>query len=617
MDEKDHHHGLSSTNTNDTTDRPVEGGDESARSMTSSPNEFESEKTARHDHHSNSDGLKVESETGQSETDIDIERCEIKPPPPTHDRNHDNAETHDPDHIAPLNRASTHNSTKSKASRILSVISRKKTRERIAFAPIPTSDLDEGIVGWESQDDPEMPLNFTQRKKWIVVGLVSAIAVISPLASTILAPGIGSLNEEFHNENSILGTMTVSIYLLGYTIGPLFLAPLSEIYGRKWVLSISNFFFCIWHIGCAMAPNISALIVFRFLTGLGAVGCVSLAPGIIADVFRVDERGFALGMYTLGPLVGPTAGPLIGGWLAQTIGWRWDFWIVFIVAVLISLMIVVFSRETNAAILMDRKVARLRKELNRPDLRSCYRDYHPVSHPGEIPTPVLTPRRILLNGLIRPTKLLFLSPLLFFLALYVAFIYGALFLLFTTIPTTFETTYNFTVGLTGLVYLSLGIGFLSGWVVVTLSSDKIVIRLTKANDGVFEPEMRMPMCIYFAILLPSTFFWYGWSAYYKTHWIVPILGLFPFATGLIGVYLPIIAYVVDSYSKYAASAVAGTTVFRSLVGMLLPLAGPAMYSKLGLGWGNSLLGFICIAMIPVPVFIHRFGKRLRKRGVQL
>lgn len=181
--------------------------------------------------------------------------------------------------IAELQRLETRNSVRSKVSRVSRAISgissrRRKAKDRIPFAPLPLSDLSAGVVGWDSQDDPAMPLNFPTRKKWLIVGLLSSITLVTPFASSILAPGIGSLSAEFHNENNIIGAMTVSIYLLGYVIGPLFLAPLSEIYGRKPVLGAANVFFCLWQIGCALAPNISALIVFRFFSGIGGAGCL-------------------------------------------------------------------------------------------------------------------------------------------------------------------------------------------------------------------------------------------------------------------------------------------------------------------------------------------------------
>lgn len=143
---------------------------------------------------------------------------------------------------------------------------------RIPRAPLPLTRLDEGIVGWEHQDDPAMPLNFPRYKKWVIVGLLSAITFVTPFASSILAPGIGSLSKEFGNENDTVGSMSVSIYLLGYCVGPLFLAPLSEMYGRRPVVGAANVFFCLWQMACAVAPNMVSFIIFRFFCGIGGAG---------------------------------------------------------------------------------------------------------------------------------------------------------------------------------------------------------------------------------------------------------------------------------------------------------------------------------------------------------
>ncbi len=175
---------------------------------------------------------------------------------------------------AAFQRTKSRSSVNSKVSGVLSFTSRRKTRERIPWTPIPTSNLRDGIVGWDSQDDPDMPLNFPRRKKLLLVGLVSSITFVTPFASSILSPGIAHLDEDFGNSNDTVGALTVSIYLLGYVIGPLFLAPLCEIYGRKPVLGAANVFFCIWQIGCALAPNIESLIVFRLFSGIGGAGCL-------------------------------------------------------------------------------------------------------------------------------------------------------------------------------------------------------------------------------------------------------------------------------------------------------------------------------------------------------
>lgn len=76
-------------------------------------------------------------------------------------------------------------------------------------------------------------------------------------------------------------------------------------------------------------------------------------------------------------------------------------------------------------------------------------------------------------------------------------------------------------------------------------------------------------------------------------------------------FMAVSIYLVDAYTTYAASALAANTVMRSIAGAVLPLCGLKMYNQLGLGWGNSLLGFIAIAMLPIPILILRFGERLR------
>lgn len=113
------------------------------------------------------------------------------------------------------------------------------------------------------------------------------------------------MDDTFHNKSLLLTSLSVSIFVLGYVVGPLLLAPLSEIYGRRFVLTGANVFFCVWQIGAALSPNLSALIVFRFLAGIGGSGCLTIGGGVIADLFHPDRRGLASSVYSLGPLFGP------------------------------------------------------------------------------------------------------------------------------------------------------------------------------------------------------------------------------------------------------------------------------------------------------------------------
>jgi multidrug resistance protein len=488
-------------------------------------------------------------------------------------------------------------------SKSLVSLARKKT-EPFQAPALPLSDLDNGIVGWDHQDDPENALNFTTSRKWSIVAALATITFMTPFGSSILAPAIRFIIADFGTDDLTVGSLPVTIYLLGYTVGPLFLSPLSEIYGRHLVLTTANCFFLVWLIACAVAPSLPALIVFRFFAGIGGSGCMTIGGGVISDMIHIHQRGLALTLWIMGPLFGPSIGPLVGAFIAETIGWRWSNWIVLIPAAITTVAIAIFGSETNPHVLMRRKVARLGKELGRTDLKSCY-DASGDSKPKNKTS-------ILLRGLVRPLKMLFLSPMLICLSVYIAFAYGVLYLLFNTIPMVFQGQYGWSLGVTGLAYIPLGFGYLVGMGIFSYLSDKRVVELTRANGGVYEPEMRLTDCIWFSPMLPITFFWYGWSTHYATHWIVPLLGLIPFAIGILGVWMPIQAYIIDAFGHFAASALAAFIVYRSVVGAFLPLAGPQMYASLGLGWGNSVLGFISIVLIPVPSLIYHFGAKLRK-----
>ena len=92
---------------------------------------------------------------------------------------------------------------------------------------------------------------------------------------------------------------------------------------------------------------------------------------------------------------------------------------------------------------------------------------------------------------------------------------------------------------------------------------------------------------------------------------MPIIGTAGIGLGLIGTFMPIQTYLVDSFTIYAASAVAANTITRSLVGAILPLAGRPLYQNLGLGWGNTVLAFIGLVMVPIPLLFLKYGEYLR------
>jgi MFS family permease len=205
--------------------------------------------------------------------------------------------------------------------------------------------------------------------------------------------------------------------------------------------------------------------------------------------------------------------------------------------------------------------------------------------------------------------MLLFAPIVTVMALYIAIIYGYMYLLFTTFTFIFIEQYGFSAGEAGLAYLGIGVGFILGLLATGFYSDRIVKkkRQTKAP----KPEDHLIPLIVGAVLVSIGLFIYGWTAYYNRHWIVPIIGSGFFGLGMLCAFMPIQVYLVETYTIYAASAIASNTVLRSVLGAVLPLAGRKMYQTLGLGWGNSLLGFVSVAFIPVPLVLVKYGEAIR------
>jgi MFS family permease len=253
-------------------------------------------------------------------------------------------------------------------------------------------------------------------------------------------------------------------------------------------------------------------------------------------------------------------------------------------------------RETYAPVLLEKKAERLRRETGNQNLTSKF-------DKGQ------KPRQLFALAIVRPTKMLIFSPIVFIFALDMSMVYSYLYFLFTTFTVVFEGEYGFTAGEVGLAYLGLGVGFVIGQFLVGSFSDAYMKR--KSAQGPMKPEYRLPPLIPAGFLIPIGLFWYGWTAQYHVHWIVPIIGTSFIGIGTLFAFLPIQMYLIDSFTIYAASALATNTVVRSLFGAVLPLASQPLYGRLGLGWGNSLLAFIALALSPVPFVLMKYGERIR------
>jgi len=421
---------------------------------------------------------------------------------------------------------------------------------------------------------------------------------VSPLTSSMMAPGLSEIRARYGIESETVLAMTLSIFLVGFGVGPLILAPLSEMYGRKWVLHIGNLFGIVFNLCCAFAPSTTALLVFRFLTGLSGSAPVACGGAVISDLFDERERASAMAVYTMGPLIGPVIGLIVGGFIAQTVGVQFVYFVLAGVTAFASLVGIPLLRETYGPLL------KLRSALRSADPEKAPQTVKEMHHPSQ-------KLHYVWINFSRPLLLLSHSFICFILSLYMAFIYGIYYLFFATLDGLFTTTYGFSTGISGLMYGGLGAGFLLATAFGAKFSNILYKHLADKNGGVGEPEMRIPPLFVGSVFVPVGLFWYGWSAQAKLHWIMPVIGSGLFGFGMMTTFLPIQLYLVDAF-KYAASALSAAFLFRSLLGFAFPLFGNQMFAAMGYGGGNSLLGGLTICIgIPFPVYIYYRGAALR------
>lgn len=265
----------------------------------------------------------------------------------------------------------------------------------------------------------------------------------------------------------------------------------------------------------------------------------------------------------------------------------------------VTIFTFVFLSETYPVVLLERKAARLRKETGNPHYKSKLASD-------------LTPRELFKHSIIRPLKMLICCPIVTLMCMYVAVLYGILYLLFATYSFVFGEVYGFSTSAAGLVFIAGGIGTLLGLFYVGKFSDRTLKNRAAAGKRI-TPEDRLPPIITVpgSLAFPIGLFVYGWSVEAHVHWIIPQIGTAITGFGSILIFIGIQTYLVDAFVEHAASVIGANAVLRGTAGALIPLSGLDMYSALGWGWGNSLLGFIALVFAPMPWVFGLYGAKIR------
>ncbi|KAJ6028362.1 hypothetical protein N7540_003938 [Penicillium herquei] len=455
------------------------------------------------------------------------------------------------------------------------------------------------VVEW-IPNDPRNPMEFDASLKWTYTILVAFATLAVSLCSSAYAGGMDQVLTDLDVGEEV-ATLGVSLFVLGFAVGPLLWAPLSELIGRQIVFLITFFSLAAFCAGAAGSQHAYVLIILRFFAGSFGSSPFTNAGGVIADIFPAENRGLATSLFAGAPFLGPTLGPVVGGFLGENAGWRWVQGFLAVFTGLIWIIGVLIVPETYAPVLLRKRAERLSEITGK-----VYRSKLEMER-GKVST-----QAAFGTALKRPWILLFAEPIVLLLSIYMAIVYGTLYMLFDAFPIVFQEIRGWSEGVGSLPFLAVMTGMMIA-VGLNMYDNKRYVRIHKAHNGFAPPEARLPPTMLGGLAIPIGLFWFAWTNYPSIHWIVCVIATAPFGFGMVFVFLGIMNYLIDSYTIYAASVLAANSIIRSCFGAGFPLFTTYMYNNLGIHWASCVPAFLSLACVPFPFIFYRYGPAIRRK----
>jgi MFS transporter, DHA1 family, multidrug resistance protein len=461
-------------------------------------------------------------------------------------------------------------------------------------------DYPDNIVTYDGPDDPECPRNWpTVKKTWFVFVTSGVITCVS-FGSSVFGPVARITSTEF-DVPLIVMQLGVSLWILGFFSGPIVHGPMSELFGHLRVFAISICGLAVFQIPIAVAENVRTILVCRFLSGVFGSGAFAVVSGMYVEVFEPIPRGVTLGLSSIGINLGATIAPIAGYYLgygpqSMKDQWRWTGWCTLIVTCTFGILAIIFVRESSSRMILQNKARRLRFETGNWALHAKTEEtrveFSDIIH----------------RYLSKPVRMFVSEPILIIVTIYLTLVYGTLYLSFQAFPLAFQQR-GWSYQESSLPFISVLAGMFAAWAAQSIFTMTWYKTRTHSMNGPPTPEMRLPPMIAGAFILPPSLFWFGWSG--NVHPASQIIALFFIGLGLMLIFVPGIAYIVDVYQFHSNSAMSIHVIVRSLISCSFPLFANIMYSHLGVAWATSILAFLTIALAPAPVVFYMFGKKIR------
>lgn len=235
-------------------------------------------------------------------------------------------------------------------------------------ANFSTNDLQDAIQPFSISQTPDETLYhvFGNKRKWLLVYIVSAAGMFSPLSSNIYFPAIDTIATDLHASSSLIA-LTITIYMVVQGIAPSFWGPWSDTCGRRLVFIWTLGIYIMSNLALAFTDNYPMLLALRGVQAAGSAATISIGTGVVADVAAPSESiqllsvnrsiktltqpgGGFIGTNSGIRMIAQALGPVLGGILNGIWGFRSIFWLLFVAGGIVLGMLLTFLPETHREI---------------------------------------------------------------------------------------------------------------------------------------------------------------------------------------------------------------------------------------------------------------------------
>ncbi|GAM42177.1 hypothetical protein TCE0_043f15910 [Talaromyces pinophilus] len=480
--------------------------------------------------------------------------------------------------------------------------------ERKAFAKISdgeTSDDTErcseasetkiAAVGWYSDDDPDNPQNWSTQKKVFVSSLITLLTFSVYVGSSIVTPA-NTIIMEMYGVSTQAVSLSLSMYVLGYGIGPLFFSSISEMprTGRNLPYMTSFFLFLIVTIPAATTSSFPGFIVCRFLQGLMGAPVLATGGASATDLYGFHKVPYAMAAWSSGAFAGPALGPVMAAFAVSNSSWRWPMYELLIAGVFSFIVLSLCLPETSADTILLRRARRLRRLTKNSSLRS----------ESEIKQGGVHILRTMGVYLTTPFRVTLLDPSVAFINVYTALNYSIIYSYFESFPRVYLNVYGFSIDSMGIIFTSLLIACAIG-AGIFVAIQFLIYEPYTIKNGIGVPEHRLVPGIYASAIAPVGILIFGWTAKAHIHWIVPTIGIVIFQSAVFIIGSIIFIYLALTYPRYSASLFAANTFMRSAVACAAIHYAQPLFDNLGIGGGCTLLAGLTAVCAVLMVVLWR------------